>query len=80
MSIYLKVLDHADAAANTTDFAFNFPLAAGSSPANVNIISSQDVCFQCALLGPSGLSIYKEQLAVIIPAMAYQGSNKTYIN
>lgn len=76
MSICLKALDHADAAANTTDF----PLAAGSSPANINIISSQNVCFQCTLLGPPSLSIYKEQLAAIILAMAYQGSNKTYIN
>lgn len=80
MSICLKVLDPADMSANTTDFALNFPLAAGTSPSNLNLISSQNICFQCALLGPSGLSIYKERLAAIIPTLAYEGSNKKYIN
>ncbi|KAF2188249.1 hypothetical protein K469DRAFT_748585 [Zopfia rhizophila CBS 207.26] len=80
MSISLKELDSADTGYNTTDFALNFPLAAGTSSKNVNIISSQNVCFQCALLGPSGMSIYKEKLKAIIAAVQYQGSNKKYIN
>ncbi|KAF2799872.1 hypothetical protein K505DRAFT_293946 [Melanomma pulvis-pyrius CBS 109.77] len=80
MAICLKELESEHIDNNTTDFALNFPLAAGSSPKNVNIVSSQNVCFQCALLGPSGLSIYKEKLKAIIPTVHYEGSNKKYIN
>lgn len=65
---------------NTSDFALNFPLAAGASKKNVDLISSQNVCFQCALLGQDGMSIYKEQLTAIIPAVQYEGNNKKYIN
>jgi hypothetical protein len=80
MSICLKELDDAHKDDNTTDFALNFPLAAGASGKNVNMLSSQNVCFQCALLGPDGLSIYKEPLKAIIPAVQYNGVNKKYIN
>ncbi|KAF2492077.1 hypothetical protein BU16DRAFT_491412 [Lophium mytilinum] len=80
MSISLKVLEPEETAANTADFALNFPLAAGRSPRNLELVSSQNVCFQCALLGPSGLSIYKERLSGILPCLAYEGSNKKYIN
>ncbi|KAL1606235.1 hypothetical protein SLS60_003637 [Paraconiothyrium brasiliense] len=80
LSICLKALDAEHVDDNTTDFALNFPLAAGSSTKNVNIISSQNVCFQCALLAPSGMSIFKEELKAIIPAVHYDGSNKKYIN
>ncbi|KAJ4990277.1 hypothetical protein SVAN01_04159 [Stagonosporopsis vannaccii] len=65
---------------NTSDFALNFPLAAGASKKNVDLISSQNVCFQCALLGQDGMSIYKEKLTAIIPAVQYEGNNKKYIN
>jgi hypothetical protein len=78
MSICLKGLDAVDD--NTTDFALNFPLAAGSSTKNVNMISSQNVCFQCALLAPSGMSIFNEPLKAIVPAVHYDGHNKKYIN
>ncbi|KAJ4356805.1 uncharacterized protein N0V89_004842 [Didymosphaeria variabile] len=80
MSICLKAFDAEHIDDNTTDFALNFPLAAGSSTKNVNMISSQNVCFQCALLAPSGMSIFKEQLKAIIPAVHYGGHNKKYIN
>ncbi|KAF2703651.1 hypothetical protein K504DRAFT_495456 [Pleomassaria siparia CBS 279.74] len=80
MSICLKELDSEHVDDNTTDFALNFPLAAGSSVKNVNMVSSQNVCFQCALLGPGGRSIYKEKLKAIIPTVQYEGSNKLYIN
>ncbi|KAF2467615.1 uncharacterized protein BDR25DRAFT_291529 [Lindgomyces ingoldianus] len=80
MSICLKELSSVDADSNTTDFALNFPLAAGNTAKNVNSVSSQNICFQCALLGPSGMSIYKEKLKAIIPAVHYEGSNKKYIN
>jgi hypothetical protein len=80
MAICLKELDADKVDDNTTDFALNFPLAAGSSTKNTNIVSSQNVCFQCALLGPNGLSIYKEKLKAIIPTVHYDGSNKKYIN
>jgi hypothetical protein len=78
MSICLMGLDPVDD--NTTDFALNFPLAAGCSTKNVNTISSQNVCFQCALLAPSGLSIFKEPLKAIVPAVQFDGNNKKYIN
>jgi len=80
MSICLKELDDDNKDDNTTDFALNFPLAAGASEKNVNMVSSQNVCFQCALLGPEGLSIYKEPLKAILPAVQYDGANKKYIN
>lgn len=80
MSICLKELDSDVADDNTTDFALNFPLAAGNSTKNVDLVSSQNICFQCALLGPSGMSIYKEKLKAIIPAVQYDGPNKKYIN
>lgn len=80
MSICLKEAAPEEKDDNTSDFALNFPLAAGASTKNVNLVSSQNVCFQCALLGDGGLSIYKERLIAIIPVVQYDGSNKKYIN
>ncbi|KAF3039517.1 hypothetical protein E8E12_005203 [Didymella heteroderae] len=80
MSICFKETDPDHTDDNTSDFALNFPLAAGASKNNVDLVSSQNVCFQCALLGPDGMSIYKERLTAIIPAVQYDGSNKKYIN
>src|ERR1700761_1505717 len=51
MSVVLKVLTADESAANTADFALDFPLAAGRFPANTNVLSSQCICFQCALFG-----------------------------
>ncbi len=76
MSIVLKRLDTAED--NTTDFALNFPLAAGCNARNVDLVSSQCICFQCALLCKR--SIFQEELAAIIPTVEYTGSNKRYIN
>lgn len=64
---------------NTSDFALNFPLAAGASQKNVDLISSQNICFQCALLGYDGMSMYKERLTAVIPAIQFAGNNKKYI-
>ncbi|KAH8728650.1 hypothetical protein GQ44DRAFT_701769 [Phaeosphaeriaceae sp. PMI808] len=80
MSICFKEPKPDQVEVNTTDFALNFPLAAGASNKNVELISSQNVCFQCAILAPGGMSIYKEPLTAIIPAVQYDGSNKKYIN
>jgi len=75
MSIVLKRLDTAED--NTTDFALNFPLAAGCNARNVDLVSSQCICFQCALLCKK--SIFQEELAAIIPTIEYTGSNKRYL-
>ena len=76
MSIVLKQLDTAED--NTTDFALNFPLAAGCNERNADLVSSQCICFQCALLCKK--SIYQEELAAIIPTIEYTGVNKKYLN
>ncbi|KAH7398203.1 hypothetical protein BKA66DRAFT_565824 [Pyrenochaeta sp. MPI-SDFR-AT-0127] len=80
MSICFKQAQADNVEDNTTDFALNFPLAAGAAIKNVNLISSQNICFQCASLGPQGMSIYNEPLTAIIPAVQYDGGNKKYIN
>ena len=76
MSIVLKRLDTAED--NTTDFALNFPLAAGCNERNADLVSSQCICFQCALLCKK--SIYQEELAAIIPTIEYTGVNKQYLD
>lgn len=80
MSVVLKQMDETATSANTADFALDFPLAAGRFPANMNVISSQCICFQCALFGRPGLSIYAEPVAAVLPALEYSGTNKQYIN
>jgi hypothetical protein len=80
MSVTLKQMDAEATGANTADFALDFPLAAGRFPANMNVISSQCICFQCALFGRPGLSIYAEPVAAVLPALEYSGTNKQYIN
>lgn len=42
------------------------------------MISSQCICFQCALLCPR--SIYQEDIVATIPTVCYRGPNKKYIN
>ncbi|KAL9601419.1 MAG: hypothetical protein Q9179_002875 [Wetmoreana sp. 5 TL-2023] len=76
MSIVLKRLDTAED--NTTDFALNFPLAAGCNARNIDLCSSQCICFQCAIVCRK--SIYQEELAAIIPTVQYNGVNKRYID
>lgn len=76
MSIALKRLDSAED--NTTDFALNFPLAAGCNTRNVDMVSSQCICFQCALLCKK--SIFQEELAAILPTVGYNGANERYLN
>lgn len=76
MSIALKKLDSVDD--NTSDFALNFPLAAAQGPQNMEMISSQCICFQCALLCRK--SIFNENLSAIIPTTGYLDANKPYIN
>lgn len=76
MSIVLKRLYTAED--NTTDFALNFPLAAGCKERNVDLVSSQCICFQCALLCKK--SIYQEELAAIIPTIEYTGDNISYLD
>lgn len=68
--------------ANTTDFVLNFPLAAGATYENSDVISSQNICFQCALMSPSKRSIYNENIKAIVPLMSYDGNDdpsRTYI-
>jgi len=76
MSVVLKELETVEE--NTTDFALNFPLAAAQAKQNANMVSSQCICFQCALLCPR--SIYHEDVIAIIPTIDYWGVNCTYIN
>ncbi|KAF4554550.1 Hypothetical protein D9617_4g003050 [Elsinoe fawcettii] len=76
MSIALK--SGADSASNTDNFALDFPLAAGCFKSNLDLISSQHVCFQCAL-ALNGQSLYRENLAAIIPTLDYTHNNKKYI-
>jgi hypothetical protein len=80
MSVVLKQMDAEATGANTADFALDFPLAAGRFTANMNVVSSQCICFQCALCGRPGLSIYAEPIAAVLPALEYSGTNKQYIN
>ncbi|KAF7935372.1 uncharacterized protein EAE97_008279 [Botrytis byssoidea] len=80
LSIALKVLSADAMAANTDNFALDFPLAAGRFEANMNILSSQCVCFQCALFGRPDHSIYGEEISAVIPTLEYTGSNKLYIH
>ena len=75
MSILLKELETVEE--NTTDFALNFPLAAGWSKHNKDLVSSQCICFQCALLLER--SIFHEKIIARIPAVSYQGPNKGYV-
>ncbi len=76
MSVVLKRLDTVEE--NTTDFALNFPLAAAQAKQNADMVSSQCICFQCALLLPR--SIFQEETVATIPSVDYKGNNKKYIN
>lgn len=78
MSIALKTLDQSAADENTTNFALDFPLAAGCAARNIDMVSSQCICFQCALI--CGQSIYHEQVAAILPTVVYNGPNERYLN
>ncbi|KAF3913876.1 hypothetical protein ABW21_db0203847 [Orbilia brochopaga] len=74
----IAVKTGADGTANTTDFGLDFPLAAGHSESNKDIISSQLVCFQCALAF-GGRSLFREELAALLPTLGFKYSNKAYI-
>ena len=76
MSVVLKRLDTVEE--NTTDFALNFPLAAAQGKQNTDMVSSQCICFQCALLCQR--SIYKEDIVAIIPTIDYHGVNMKYVS
>jgi len=76
MSVVLKSLDTVEE--NTTDFALNFPLAAAQAQQNADMVSSQCICFQCALLLPR--SIFQEEIAATIPSIDYEGINQKYID
>ena len=75
MSIVLKKLGSVED--NTTDFALNFPPAAARSKQNKDMISSQAVCFQCAVLFER--SIYQEIVVARLPAVGFSGPNKAYV-
>ena len=63
---------------NTTDFALNFPLAAAQAKQNVDVISSQSICFQCSILLER--SIYQENIVATLPTVDYNGPNRLYVN
>ncbi|KAL8865678.1 MAG: hypothetical protein Q9174_006760, partial [Haloplaca sp. 1 TL-2023] len=77
MSVSIKRL--ASAEENTTDFALNFPLAAGLLKHNADMISSQVICFQCSLL-LSARSIYQENIVAALPTVMYVEANRKYLN
>ncbi|KAJ6558278.1 hypothetical protein B0H19DRAFT_1261806 [Mycena capillaripes] len=68
---------------NTTDFALNFPLAAGATFHNRNVISAQYVCFNCALamhqMDLARGSMYNEPIAAVLPLTKFDGVNRKYI-
>ncbi|KAF3932355.1 hypothetical protein ABW20_dc0107600 [Dactylellina cionopaga] len=76
MSIAIKA--GADVAANTDNFALDFPLAAGRFQSNKDLISSQMVCFQCTL-ALNGQSLFREELKAVLPTLELKGGNKKYI-
>ncbi|KAK6535750.1 hypothetical protein TWF281_000002 [Arthrobotrys megalospora] len=76
MSIAIKT--GADVAANTDNFALDFPLAAGRFLSNKELISSQMVCFQCTL-ALNGQSLFREELKTILPTLEFKGGNRKYI-
>ena len=78
MSIALKTLEQSAADENTTNFALDFPLAAGCAARNIDMVSSQCICFQCALV--CGQTIFHEQVAAILPTVVYNGPNERYLN
>jgi hypothetical protein len=80
MSICFKEMEADKIEDNTTDFALNFPLAAGAATKNIELVSSQNICFQCASLAPDSKSIYREPLIAVVPTLQYDVSNKKYIN
>ncbi|MCJ1277537.1 hypothetical protein MMC21_005350 [Puttea exsequens] len=75
MSIVLKKFDTVEE--NTSDFALNSPLAAAQAKQNKDMISSQCVCFQCALLMPK--SIYQEEIVATLPTIDCDGVNRRYV-
>ncbi|KAJ7207821.1 hypothetical protein GGX14DRAFT_365913 [Mycena pura] len=81
MSLALKVSPNPGD--NTTDFALNFPLAAGAAAHNRDVISAQSVCFQCALamqqMNPRRGSMYNEPIAAVVPLARFDGVNRKYI-
>ncbi|KAJ7207902.1 hypothetical protein GGX14DRAFT_521709 [Mycena pura] len=81
MSLALKV--SSNPGNNTTDFALNFPLAAGAAAHNRDVLSAQHVCFQCALamqqMDPNRGSMYNEPIAAVVPLARLVGVNGTYI-
>ncbi|KAJ6632445.1 hypothetical protein B0H10DRAFT_1938063 [Mycena sp. CBHHK59/15] len=68
---------------NTTDFALNWPLAAGAAPHNRDVVSAQYVCFQCALamhqMDACRGSMYNEPIAAVLPLAKFEGVNRKYI-
>lgn len=72
LSNSLKVLNKNVIAANTDNFAFDFPFAAGKFEANMNALSSQRICFQYTLFGRPGYSTYGDEIAAIIPTLNIQ--------
>ncbi|KAJ7074710.1 hypothetical protein C8F01DRAFT_1361292 [Mycena amicta] len=81
MSLALKTSQKP--ADNTTDFALNFPLAAGASAHNADVISAQNACFQCALamqqFDPNRGSMYNEPIVAVVPLTKFDGVNRKYI-
>ncbi|KAF7333525.1 hypothetical protein MVEN_02368700 [Mycena venus] len=81
MSLALKV--SGNSGDNTTDFALNFPLAAGATAHNRDVVSAQYVCFQCALamqqMDPMRGSMYNEPIAAVLPLAKFEGVNRKYI-
>ncbi|CAK5263289.1 unnamed protein product [Mycena citricolor] len=69
---------------NTTDYALNFPLAAGAASHNQDVLSAQNVCFQCALamfqMDPNRATMYNEAVAAVVPLTKFDGVNRQYIS
>lgn len=76
MSIVLKRGTHPNI--NITERARTFPLAAGCEARNIDMVSSQSICFRCARKWKK--TIYNEPLGAILPIVQYSGANKRFLD
>lgn len=76
LSFLLKKSEAAEE--NTTNLALSFLLAVAQKERNLDMVTSQCMCFQCPLFRKQ--SIFKESLSAIIPTVDSKRSNKSYIN
>ncbi|RUS27599.1 hypothetical protein BC938DRAFT_483020 [Jimgerdemannia flammicorona] len=80
MALTCKILPPLKTEANTSDYALNFPLACGSIPHNVNVLSSQIACCQCAdyMVATTGRTTMRENATVVLPLVSLAQNPKLW--